>query len=379
MNNYFLNEEILVAVCLFHNIKAFPITENFQEKFSSFENRIIKDLCKKQPELNQDYEEFVETLKQGRDSPSVLFGKSFANKIEINSFIQQLLSTTYYSDNSTTYHGKRKNFFEYIFNKHPEFLIKMHNFIKEHKPNDDKVLYESYFYGLKSLVEIKKKLNPQEILINISAFDPEVDNSLKKKKINAYLKNLPNDMALYNHIMKEMKQSISKDAVIKMFWETKLKYFPKKLEQEYLNQKTSISPWSDSSGYFYQFKINKEFILEQSKSVPTKVENFNRVLHNTLIEFVQKNFKEVNILRDATISANFIMSSQDEKEKVKNFCKMIGESIIPLIKNTNYENSYHELIPYIEKHLEKIFIAFNLGNELSLSNPSNSTQKRNKL
>jgi hypothetical protein len=386
MNKYFLNEDVLMATCYFHNTLEGPVRPNYTPEIKdkitkSLNSQLFRDLLIKQPDLTEIYNEYISEIHKGNVYPSTLFAKMFADKIEIKNFTEQLLKKHY----SFKDKDKRKNLFKYLLENHPPFINLVHHFIKENHEagntflSEDTLLYNFYFNTLKNKNTDKSSLDPQEVLSNIDSFKSVFETALNKKKLNAYLLYFPKDMNLYNHIMEQMHDLINNDATFKSLWEEKITLFPQEVRKEYSNKNISINPWSDQESYHYKFQVNEEYIIEQSNVSATKAERFGRVFHNSLGSIIHNKFNTIEETRISNPSVSFLFSSEEDRTRARKFCNSVAENILFLIKNSNFELQYQEQYDFMDMHLQKILTAFILSEELNQQNNGKINKITNKL
>jgi hypothetical protein len=372
MDKYFLNESKLNAVCLFHHLERLSPKIALASRINEIDKRVIKDLLIKQPELDPLEKEFLKEI----DSPklaNLLFSKKFDGKIEISNFTHQLFTKAPGFD-ATPY---RVKIFKEILNEYPPVLKLVHQKKKQSPVKNDLILFDFYFTALKDKKTDRKSLGDKEVLDNIDSFSPEFDFLSQKKKINAYLNNFPKDLILYDHIMEQMGEFIRKSAVMKIFWEEKITKFPKEIQQKYQQENIVITPWVQESNYYYKFKINPQYVIEKGNVPQSKAENFCRVLHNAIGDFVSDEFKtSIQIRENSNNSVSFNFDSQQERDDVENFCKSIGHDIDSLIKSFNHNDSYHNQSLQIDNYLDKLYLATSLNKELSIKNSPTSVTKR---
>jgi hypothetical protein len=392
MNKYFINKEVLYDVCFFQNtlkapIKSFMDNHIKNNVINSFRKKIIQDLLIKQPELKELYDSFVLQIKsksnQGYTTiyPNSLFVEMFADKIEIQNFLNQLLTTDEHFDDKL----KRQNTFKYLLSEYPPFLQLFHNFIKEGRNagstnlSKDSFLYDFYFNALKDKNSIKDTLNSEEILNNIDFLNSPSELALNKKKLNTYILHFPKEMKLYNHIMQNMGDLIRNNAILKKLWEEKINLFPIDVQQDYYTQNITIKPWEDELSYHYKFQVNEEYIIEQSKAASSKAERFGRAFHNALGSIIHNNFNPISENRTSNPSVSFLFANEADREKAKKFCNSLAENILSLIKNANYELQYQDQYEAIEKSLKTIYMAFTLDEDLSKQEVHKKNKIKNKL
>lgn len=386
MNKYFLNQDVLMAVCYFHGTVSGQARSSWEPHIKErciqkLNSQLFRDLLIKQPELTDIYDLYISKIKEGNVYPSTLFTEMFADKIEINNLKSQLLTKNYDFKDKV----KRQNVFKYLLEKHPPFLSLVHDFIKENKEanntflSEDTLLYNFYFKSLKSNNSIRLSLDTKEVLANIDFFNSPFEIALNKKKLNAYILHFPNDMILYKHIMENMGVLIKNDAVFKQLWEEKINLFPKDIQDEYYKQNITIQPWDERLSYHYKFQVNEEYFIEQSKVVATKAERLGRVFHNTLGSIIQNKFNPIEETRTGIPSVSFLFSNEADRERARRFCNYVSENVLFLIKNSNYELQYQEQYDLMDISLQKMYMAFTFTEDLNAAVPERKTKKTNKL
>jgi hypothetical protein len=377
MNKYFLSKDVLSAICSFHCIRHQPISYHYQEGIEEINKNLIRDLIVKQPNLNSEYQSFLELLKSPQNFPTETFSSVFKDKIEINNFINQIFNKAAFFNKGP----ERLNVLNYILEQYPYFFNLTHNFLKENNDqiqvNYDATLYQFYFKGVKSKKINKTMIDRHEILDNIQSFDTRNYESLYKAKLNAFMSIEPKDNELFQYITESMGDSIIKNAVVKRFWEEKLVKFPKEIQDNYNNSKVSINPFTDSVNYHYIFQINRQYVIEQSQVAETKADAFNRVFHNALSNLISSNFKSKKRLMENNPSVEFLFSDIDERDKVQQFCNLIIKDISSIIKGANFNGHYSEQETYIDNCLNKIYLAYSLNNELNTDRES--IKNKNKI
>lgn len=388
MTKYFLNEDVLMTICYFHQTLEGSVKTTYRQEIKeqiikNLNNQLFKDLLIKQPELNNIYEAYTSKINNSKGDvyPSSLFAEMFADKIEIDNFKIQLLTKNYTFKDKI----KRQNIFKYLLEEHPPFLKLVHDFIKDNKDagntflSEDSLLWNFYFTTLKNKGSIYDILKSEEILDNIDFFNSPFEVALNKKKLNAYLMHFPKDMNLYEHIMQNMGKLLNSDALFKQLWEDKINLFPKDVQDDYYKQNITIKPWMEQSSYHYKFQVNEEYIIEQAKVSSIKAEKFSRVFHNSLGSIIRNQFNPINETKTDIPSVSFLFSIEKDRSRAKIFCNSVAENILFLIKNTNFDLQYNEQYELIDRELQKIYMTFALGEELNIENPIKNNKIKNKL
>jgi hypothetical protein len=301
-------------------------------------------------------------LKECEDNElySSTFPAIFANKILIENFTEQLLTKHYKCENDRD----RTKTFSRILKNYPPFFNLVHDFIKNNTEKCDSTLYGFYFKSLSSNIITKCNINREEVISIIDSYDTNNDENFAPKKLNAYISLEPKDISLYNHIMKNMNESISNNGKVKATWEDAIKNFDKQSQEQYENKNISLSPLTEEEGYYYMFKLNTQYVVEKTRVHEARADRFNRALHQSVSDLVKSEFKSLKEFK-YTSSVEFTFSSIEDKNEVKNFCNFFIKDINSLISQIDFIKSVEDHKKLCNSFLEKAYLAYCLNNQLS--------------
>lgn len=365
MNEY-LNKDCLKDIGLFNGFFRFHKRVDLKEKLEYFDKHVLQDLLKKQPELSDVYKKFKSDLSY-ENFTNIAFSEAFDGKIKISNFTNQIFSKSYRFNGDLS---QRTKMFKSIFEQNENFLIDTHNYLLNNNVYDDFQIFDSYFQFLKSKTKIKNNLNTDEIKQNIDSFLTSNDLNSCKKKINAYLHNLPKDINTYNHIMDKMRDVIKSTALVKNFWEDKLDLFPKNIKELYHKNNIQFSPFTEELSYHYRFSIDSQYIIQQTGVAQKRADDFKMAFYNSLSTFLLKIFPDSEKSNNSQLSGiNFNFKTLEDRKKAQDFCNAVGSDLNSLLKSNINDSNYSNKTNNLTEYFDKLYLALSLNNELNTNNP----------
>lgn len=381
MTTYYLEEYDLIKICIFNGISnhyAF-IRQPVDKQKTILEERLFNNLVLKNPKMKPFVDSFLiqytQHYQETKGQPSTIeqIKKFWANKITLEEFSEPILSSSYiYREDSD-----RLKFLKSLFEKSPNFLLMVHTHIQnviKNKPshtiytNISDSVYDAYFQMLKnkSSTDIRKKIDLTEIEENISSYQPNKPNSVKKK-INAYLNNFQRDSQLYEKITKELSEQINNNGTIKLFWDEKIPLFSSDVIKKHNSEKTEI-PWGKTySSFLHTFQLNPEFIVEKAHITQNQAIYFRGAFHSALADFISKNFNGniVNLHGGTYYSVNIIFDDVENKNRTESFCNILQTNLETIVTTYCKKETNHNINEQLTEHFKKLNLAFELDKTLN--------------
>ncbi len=387
MKSYYLSEYELLKIAVFNgmgNHYGF-IRKTVEEQLKYIDDTFLNYLTTKNSNMKSLVERFRNKYKyafvedKSNFKPIVIFKEHFKDEIDINNFAGPLFSSNYVYSTSSD----RTILLKEIANKSPDFLFLIHNYIKQNKQsNISTPVFDAYFQILKqkSCVNLKKELSQDDIMSNIDCANVKTVLNIKKK-ISAYLNNFEKDLKLYNHITSQMKNHIQENGAVKIFWEDKLKLFPKEVVASYSRGDNKEISWGEEKEfYLYSFELNLEYVIFKTNNSKTHSQNLSNVFLSALSDFISKTFNGEKVMVGICDNKiNIIFNEEQNKIYAKKFTQHVIDNLASIVeKYFIREKQMSDIKSELTEHFKKLNLSVDLDRKLSTKDNKTSISNINK-